>query len=376
MEDKKVNRIVQGKRAGIIGIIVNFFLAIFKIVMGIISVSTSIIADGINNITDSVSSAVALIGFNLSKKPADNDHPFGHARFEYVSGLVISIAIIFVGFELAKSSVEKIISHQAVVFSWLSFIVLSVSIVVKILLYFYNLGISKKIQSSTLRTTAIDSRNDAIITSVVLIALIIEKFWSFEIDGYAGLIVACFILFNGISLVKETISPILGKGNDEKLKGIILNKIKEYPIVIGYHDLMIHDYGPGISFCSIHFEVDKNLDPLYVHEIIDKFEREMTEYGTHLTVHYDPVVTDSPKLNMLKHTVMSLLVEYDNRLSLHDFRSIPCDGFTKVLFDLPVPFDLEGKSQEIKSLVEELLNALNDGVYQAEITFDSVAFNL
>lgn len=375
MENINKNRFSQGKRAGIIGVAVNFLLAIFKIVVGILSVSTSIIADGINNITDSVSSAVTLIGFNLSKKPADSDHPFGHARFEYVSGLVISIAIIFVGFELAKSSVEKIISRQAVVFSWLSFIVLSVSVLVKIVLYIYNLSISKKIQSSTLRTTAIDSRNDAVITSVVLIALIIEKFCPFEIDGYAGLVVAGFILFNGVSLVKETISPILGKRNDERLKEIILNKIKDYPIVLGYHDLMIHDYGPGISFCSIHFEVDKNLDPLYVHELIDKFEREMTEYGTNLTVHYDPVVTDSPKLNTLKHTVMNLLVEYDNRLLLHDFRSIPCDGFTKILFDLPVPFDLTEKCEQIKRLVEERLNGLNDGVYRVEITFDSIAFN-
>ena len=375
MGNKAENRISQGKRAGLIGIIVNLFLAIFKIFVGIFSMSTSIIADGINNITDSVSSVVALIGFNLAKKPADSDHPFGHARFEYVSSLVISIAVIFVGFELAKSSIEKIISHQAVIFSLITVIVLFVSIHVKIALYFYNLTVSKKINSSSLRTSAIDSRNDAIITSVVLIALLIQRYFSVAIDGYASLIVAGFILFNGIKLVKETISPILGKGNDEKLKGIILKKIKDYPIVIGYHDLMIHDYGPGISFCSIHFEIDKNLDPLYVHELIDKFEREMGKYGTNLTVHYDPVVTDSPKLNVLKHTVMNLLVEYDNRLSLHDFRCIPCDGFTKVLFDLPIPFDLAEKLDYIKQIVEERLNSLNDGVYQAEITFDSVAFN-
>ena len=375
MGNKAENRISQGKRAGLIGIIVNLFLSIFKIFVGIISMSTSIIADGINNITDSVSSVVALIGFNLAKKPADSDHPFGHARFEYVSSLVISIAVIFVGFELAKSSIEKIISHQAVIFSLITVIVLFVSILVKIALYFYNLTVSKKINSSSLRTSAIDSRNDAIITSVVLIALLIQRYFSVAIDGYASLIVAGFILFNGIKLVKETISPILGKGNDEKLKGIILKKIQDYPIVIGYHDLMIHDYGPGISFCSIHFEIDKNLDPLYVHELIDKFEREMGKYGTNLTVHYDPVVTDSPKLNVLKHTVMNLLVEYDNRLSLHDFRCIPCDGFTKVLFDIPIPFDLAEKLDYIKQIVEERLNSLNDGVYQAEITFDSVAFN-
>lgn len=371
----KDQRLVAGKRAGVIGIITNFLLATFKLLVGILSASTSIIADAINNFTDSIGSVVSLIGFTLSKKPADEDHPYGHARIEYVSGFVISVAILFVGFELVKSSIEKIISHQNVIFSNLTVIVLAVSILVKIILYFYNIMVSKKINSTSLKTTAIDCRNDAIITTTVLIALLIEKFSGFSIDGYAGLLVAIFILVNGVNLIKETITPILGGKSDGRLKDVILSKLPDYPIVIGYHDLMIHDYGPGISFCSIHFEIDKNLDPLYVHELIDKFEREMLAYGTSLTVHYDPVETDSPELNLLKHAVVGLLVELDNRLSIHDFRSIPCDGFTKVFFDVAVPIDFKIEKDKLKTLVEEKINCLNDTVYQAEITLDSVVFN-
>ncbi|MBO5714287.1 MAG: cation transporter, partial [Clostridia bacterium] len=329
----------------------------------------------INNATDSVSSVISLIGFNLAKKPADEDHPYGHARFEYVSGFVISVAIIFVGYELVKSSIEKIISSQAVVFSIITVAVLAISILVKIILYFYNITVSKKINSTSLKTTAMDCRNDAIITAAVLIAIVIEKFTSVSIDGYMGLLVAIFILINGIKLVKETVTPLLGGKCDSRLRDIILSKLPDYPIVIGYHDLMIHDYGPGVSFCSIHFEIDKNLDPLYVHELIDKFEREMLAYGTSLTVHYDPVETDSPELNLLKHAVVGLLVELDNRLSIHDFRSIPCDGFTKVFFDVAVPIDFKIEKDKLKQLVEEKINSLNDTIYQAEITLDSVVFN-
>ena len=373
MSTEKRNNI--GKAAGIIGIIANVLLAGGKLAVGILSRSMSIIADAVNNFSDSLSSIVTLIGFKLSQKPADADHPFGHARYEYVSSLIVSIVILFVGFELGKSSIEKIISPTGTSFSLITLIVLGASILVKLALCIYNYNVSKKIKSAALKATATDCRNDAIMTTVVMIAAIVEYTTNLSIDGYAGLAVALFILFSGIMLVRETASPILGEKNDDNLKSIILDKIKEYPIVIGYHDLMIHDYGPGISFCSIHFEIDKNLDPLYVHEIIDKFEREMLLLGTNLTVHYDPVVTDSPELNKLKHAVQAALVEYDSRLSLHDFRSIPCDGFTKVFFDVPIPHDIVGKEEEIKILAETAMNLLGMGVYQAEITFDSLAFN-
>ncbi len=372
---KDNSRVSKGKTAGFIGIIANVLLATGKLIAGIISGSVSIIADSLNNFSDSVSSIITLIGFRASQRPADSDHPFGHARYEYVSGLLISILIVVVGFELGKSSLEKIISPSAINFSLITVGILGISALVKLLLSFYNSHVSKTINSETLKATAIDCRNDAVVTTLVLIAFFIERYTGILIDGYMGVLVAIFILYSGIKLTLETISPIIGKKNDGQLKDKILNKIKEYPIVIGYHDLMIHDYGPNVSFCSIHFEIDKDLDPLYVHEVIDKFEREFLAIGVNLTVHYDPVITDSPELNALKHAVANEIINIDVKLSTHDFRTIPCDGFTKVFFDLPLPENLQNRKSEIVERINQVLNSLGMGKYQAEITFDSEAFN-
>ena len=369
------SRANKGKRAGVIGIVANVLLASGKLVAGLLSGAISIIADALNNFSDSISSVITLIGFKASQKPADSEHPFGHARYEYITGLVISMLVILVGFELAKSSAEKIFSPVAVDFTVIALIILAVSALAKLGLFFYNLSVSKQIESDALKATAIDCRNDSIITTLVLVSMIVERYTGVFVDGYVGALVSLFIFYSGIKLSLETISPIIGKKNDSHLKEKILDKLKEYPIVIGYHDLMIHDYGPGVSFCSIHFEIDKNLDPLYVHELIDKFEREFLAIGVNLTVHYDPVVTDSPELNLLKHTTESVLVCIDNRLSLHDFRSIPCDGFTKVFFDVPLPSDIEGKGELITQKVDEALNALGETKYESIITFDSEAFN-
>ena len=335
----------------------------------------SIIADALNNFSDSISSVVTMIGFKLAQKPADADHPYGHARFEYVASLFISILVLFVGFELAKSSVQKILTPEPIIFSIASIIILSISIIAKSLLSIYNFKMAKAINSDALKATAIDSRNDAIVTFFVLVATILERITSLQVDGYMGLLVSLFILYSGITLIKETLTPILGAKNNEQTKKIILDKIKEYPVVIGYHDLMIHDYGPGTSFCSIHFEIDKNHDPLYIHELIDKFERECAALGINLTVHYDPVVTDSEELNLLKHTVTSTLLKINNSLSIHDFRIIPCDGFTKVFFDLPLPDALSSKKELLTATINDAMNGLCIGRYQAEITFDSIDFN-
>ncbi len=369
------SRANKGKLAGLIGIIANVLLASGKLLAGIISGSVSIIADALNNFSDSISSIITLIGFRASQRPADSDHPFGHARYEYVTGLLISILVIVVGFELFRSSIEKIFNPTPITFSIISVIILAVSALVKLILCFYNAHISKQINSDALKATSVDCRNDAIMTTLVLIAILIERYTTFLVDGYMGLLVALFILYSGIRLTLETISPLLGKKNDEELKQKILDKIKEYPIVIGYHDLMIHDYGPGVSFCSIHFEIDKNLDPLYVHELIDKFEREFLALGTSLTVHYDPVVIDSPELNALKDAVNVELSKMEINAIPHDFRTIPCDGFTKVFFDLPLSEDMLDKKEEIIERINFALNDLDTGVYQAEITFDSEAFN-
>lgn len=375
MNSNNENRNFIGKRAGFIGILVNLLLAGGKLAIGIFSASTTIIADALNNFSDGISSVVTMLGFKIAQKPADSDHPFGHARFEYVASLIVAVMVIFVGFELAKSSIEKIITPEPIIFSLAIVIVLALSIVIKFSLAVFNFKTARRIDSDTLKAAAIDCRNDAIITTFVLIATIIEKITAVSIDGYTGLLVALFILYSGIVLTKETVSPILGRKNNTDLKQKILEKIKEYPVVIGYHDLMIHDYGPGISFCSIHFEIDKNHDPLYVHELIDKFEREFLALGVTLTVHYDPVVTDSEELNQLKHASLCCLVNIDTRLSLHDFRCIPCDGFTKVFFDIPLPDDLKNKKDELINAVSQTVNSINTKKYIAEITFESVEFN-
>lgn len=369
------SRINQGKRAGLIGIVCNILLATGKLIAGIMSASTSIISDALNNFSDGISAIITMIGFKLAQKPADAEHPYGHARFEYIASFVISFLILFVGFELAKSSIEKIINPQETFFNILVAIILLVSIIVKLALCIYNFRASKKLKSDVLKAIAIDCRNDVIITSVVLASAVIEYFFSLKIDGYTGLLVSLFIMYSGIKLVCETISPLLGKTDNEDLKQKILSRVKEYPIVIGYHDLMIHDYGPNKSFVSIHFEIDKNHDPLYVHELIDKFEREFLQEGIIVTVHYDPVVTDSQELNELKHLVIMALVEYDVRLSLHDFRCIPCDGFKKVFMDVPLPDDMMEKKQYIREIVEQSINAKADCRYCAEITFDTYSFN-
>lgn len=365
----------QGKRAGLIGIICNILLATGKLLAGIISASTSIISDALNNFSDGISAIITMVGFKLSQKPADAEHPYGHARFEYIASFVISFLVLFVGFELAKSSIEKIINPQPTHFSLLIAIILGVSIVAKLSLSLYNSKVSKKLNSDAFKATAIDCRNDAIITATVLASSLVEYYSNLMIDGYVGLLLSLFIMYGGIKLVGETISPLLGKKNNEELKQKILEKLKDYPIVIGYHDLMIHDYGPSKAFVSIHFEIDKNHDPLYVHEIIDKFEREFLQEDIILTVHYDPVVTDSEELNVIKHLVISALVERDVRLSLHDFRCIPCDGFTKVFMDIPLPDDMANNKQEIKELVEKAINNNQERRYSAEITFDSYSFN-
>ena len=375
IEEKVLDRNDVGKRAGLVGIICNLILATGKLIAGLLSASISIIADAINNFTDGISSVVTLIGFKLAQKPADSEHPYGHARFEYVSSLIVSITVLFVGFELVKGSIEKIITPAPIEFSVVVVVVLAVSILGKALLSAYYFKTAKTIESDTLKAAGTDSRNDVIVTLTVLISVIIERVFSIQVDAYVGIAVAIFILYSGINLVKETVSPILGGKNDENIKNAIIEKLKEYPIVIGYHDLMIHDYGPGVWFCSIHFEIDKNEDVLYVHELIDKFEREFIPLGVTLTVHYDPVVTDSEELNSLKHAVTGALVDYDNRLNYHDFRSIPCDGFTKVFLDVPIPDDLVDKKDEIVAIIETALNYVNDTTYKAEVTFDSSSFN-
>jgi cation diffusion facilitator family transporter len=347
-----------------------------KLVVGTLAGSVSITADALNNLSDASSSVVTLLGFKLAEKPADADHPYGHARYEYLSGLAVAAMILFIGYELAKSSVQKIFNPVAVDFTWITAAVLLASMVMKLWLSLFNRRMGKKINSDTLMATAADCRNDVIATGAVLISAVAEKFTGWRIDGFMGLAVALFILYSGIGLAKDTISPLLGEAAAPELQAQILDKIRSEQRVLGYHDLMVHDYGPGRRFASVHVEMDRNEDPLLCHELIDNLERECWDsHGIQLVIHYDPVVTDDPELDRMRNAAITALKNIDSRLTLHDFRMVQGSGHTNLIFDVAVPEDLMSKKAEIKSKLDKTLNQNAPCTYYTVITFDPASFN-
>lgn len=365
-----------GKMSGVVGIFCNLVLAAGKLIVGMLAASVSITADALNNLSDAASSIVTLLGFKMAEKPADEEHPYGHARFEYLSGLAVAVMIILIGFELAKSSVDKILNPTAVAMSLVTGVVLVFSILVKMWLWLFNGKMGKMINSTTLLATSEDSRNDAVTTAVVLFAALVEYFTSFQIDGFMGLAVAIFILYSGISLAKQTISPLLGENANPELKEMIVDYIKDCPKVLGYHDLMVHDYGPGQRFASIHVEMDKNEDVMACHELIDDMERECLEsHGVHLVIHYDPIVTNDPELKRMKQIVTGILKVRDERITIHDFRMVAGKEHTNLIFDISLPTELMGQEKNIKSSLEAALNELGENTYYTVITFDMQAFN-
>ena len=369
-------RTAVGSLSGGVGIVCNLLLFTMKLIIGTLAASVSITADAMNNLSDATSSIVTLLGFKLAERPADEEHPYGHARFEYLSGLGVAVMIMVIGFELAKSSVEKILNPTAVEFSFAACVVLIGSIIVKMWLAFFNNKLGKMIRSSTLEATAADSRNDCVATFAVLLAALIESVTAFRIDGWMGLAVAMFILYSGWNLAKETISPLLGEGASQELREQIVGFVGSHPKVLGYHDLMVHDYGPGQRFASLHVEMDKDEDPLACHEIIDDLEREcLQNYGVHLVIHYDPVVTNDPELDRMRTLVAAILKVKDERLSIHDFRMVPGAGHTNLIFDVALPCDLRGQEKILQAALETALNDLGEATYYTVITFDQAAFN-
>ena len=376
LQDPK-HRAKLGKRSGAVGIGCNVLLFAGKLTVGILSGAVSILADALNNLTDAASSIVTLIGFKLAEKPADSEHPYGHARYEYLSGLAVAALILIIGFELAKSSVEKILSPSPVALSAPMVAVLVLSIVGKLWLCFYYRRLGRKIASTALLASSVDSRNDVIATSAVLTAGIVETYTRLPVDGYVGLAVAAFILYSGIQLGKETISPLLGEGASPELRQVIVETVSSEARVLGYHDLMVHDYGPGQRFASIHVEMDQKEDPLLCHELIDELERICLEkHNTHLVIHYDPVVTDDEELNALQTLVRQTLQSLDEKLSVHDFRMVRRSELNTLFFDVGIPHPWEGRETEIQTAIENALKENFQSVYDVRITFDLAAFNL
>lgn len=374
VEDPSV-RSAYGKLAGLVGIICNVLLFAGKLLAGLISGSVSVMADAVNNLSDASSSVVTLLGFKLAEKPADSDHPFGHARIEYLSGLVVAVMILLIGVELVKSSVDKILHPEVVAFTWLTAGILVASILVKLWMAAFSRTLGKKIASATLEATAADSRNDVISTAAVLAAGLVGKFTGWSIDGYAGLAVALFILYSGVSLIKETVDPLLGAATDPELVQEIGSEILSYDKILGIHDLVVHDYGPGRRFASVHVEMDSREDPLACHDLIDDIERDFArKHNLQLVIHYDPVVTDDEELNRMRKLVANEVASIDPRLSIHDFRMVRGPKHTNLIFDLVLPFEMDSRRDELKQLIDQRVQ-FEDSKYYTVITFDDKAFN-
>lgn len=368
-------RAACGRLSGFVGIVCNVLLCAAKIAIGTLSGSVSITADGINNLSDASSSIVTLLGFRLAEKPADEGHPFGHARIEYLSGLAVAGMILVIGVQLAIKSVEKILHPSQIVFSGALVVVLVLSMAVKLWMALFNWSLGKKIQSATLTATAADSRNDVLSTGAVLLSCLVGHFFHLAIDGYAGLLVALFIVWSGAGIAKDTISPLLGENADPELIRQIAGTLRGGEKVLGFHDLMVHDYGPGRKFASVHVEMDAAEDPLVCHNIIDDLERAIKDVcGVSMTIHYDPVVTNDQALSEIRALVQEILGTIDGRLTMHDFRVVPGPMHTNLVFDLVVPDDLAKQ----RSAIQEKINAGLRGQpmqYYTVITFDALAFN-
>ena len=373
-ENPKV-RAAIGTLSGLVGIVCNVLLFAFKLLVGTLTGSVSITADAMNNLSDASGSIVTFIGFRVADKPADEHHPYGHARAEYLSGLGVAALILVIGIELVKTSLKKIFQPTPVEFTVAAALVLIASIGVKFWMNLFNRGLAKRIDSTALMATAADSRNDCITTGAVLLAAVFEKLFSIPVDGWIGLGVALFILYSGLNLAKNTISPLLGENADPELREKIVDYIVAQPKVLGYHDLMVHDYGPGQRFASLHVEMDCREDPLECHERIDDMEREcLRSHNVHLVIHYDPVVIDDPELTALKGKVLCLLQTRDPRLSLHDFRMVPGKRHMNLVFDVALPRDMKDRGEELRKWVEDTLNADGDKIYHVIITFDVADF--
>lgn len=372
--DKK--RSAYGKLCGIVGIALNIILFLGKFFAGMISNSIAITADAFNNLSDAGSSVVTLIGFKLAEKKPDKDHPFGFGRMEYLSGLVVSAVILLMGFELVKDSIDKIINPTSVDFSVVVLAILLASIAGKCYMAYYNFSYGKKFDSAALKATATDSLSDCISTAVVLAATIIGYYTNIQIDGYCGVIVGILIFVAGINAAKETMDPLLGQTPDsefvERIEEIVLNFNKE--AIIGIHDLMVHDYGPGRRVISLHAEVPAEGDIIVLHDIIDNLEVKLrTELGSLATIHMDPVVTKDERVTELKEKCQVILRDVEETLTLHDFRVVFGETHNNLLFDVVVPHAFGMSDKEVIKLLQEKIWETIGRQYFIVVTIDKPA---
>ncbi len=355
-KDKDVNDVkVRGKYAslaGITGILLNLLLFAGKLILGILAGSVAIIADAFNNISDAGSSVVTLIGFRLAEKPVDKEHPLGHGRIEYVCGFIVDMLIILVGVELLKSSVDKIINPVLPQVGAVTLCILCAAILVKVWLFYFYKRIGTTIRSSSIKAAAFDSLSDCVATTLVLVSAVVATLWGIGIDGYAGILVAAFILFTGIKAAKETIDLLLGSPPDPNFIQAIYDFAKSYPTIVGIHDVIVHDYGPGRQIVSFHAEVPSDSDINLAHEEVDAMERDMHEkFGCIVTIHLDPIVMNDPLVNELRELAKTAVCEVDSSFSLHDFRMTRGETNVNLIFDLLIPVDCGYSKDEAEALV-------------------------
>ncbi len=369
IEDPKVRRSC-GSVVSVIGIVTNLFLAVFKLLAGILSGAISITADAVNNLSDAGSQIVSFISFKISAKPADRDHPFGHARIEYVASMIVSFLVLYVGVTLFGESVRNIIEPKETDYSLLVIIILAVSILSKLWLFFFGRSAAKKLKSDVVRATAADSLSDAGATLAVLVSALIAKFTDLKTDGYMGVIVAIVIVIAGIKILNDTKNSILGSAPDPEVVENIEKITKEYPEILGIHDLVVHNYGPGNTIASFHAEVDGAADVFVTHDIIDTVEKRLyVDLGVRATVHMDPIVTDDEQVTALRERVKQALGEVDERLGMHDFRFVAGVTHSNLIFDVTVPFEIKESDEEIKEKISSKISEL-DPNYFTVLTID------
>ena len=359
-----------GRVAGAVGIVTNFLLFLMKIIVGTVFHSVSVTADAVNNLTDSGSSVVTLIGFKMASKPADEKHPFGHARIEYLSGVIVSFIVIFLGLQLGMSSVEKILTPEENALTPVALVVLVISILAKLWQCLFYRKVGRMIKSESVEATSKDSRNDVIATSVVLLGAVITMLTGVNLDGYMGAAVALFIVFSGVQLTISTADPLLGQAPEGELVQTITEKMLSYPGIIGMHDLAVHNYGVGRCFASAHCEVDAKNDILVSHDLIDNIERDFSrDLGIHMVIHLDPVIVGDARTDALHCKVQSLVTALYPTVTIHDFRVIWGVTHSNIVFDAAVPFAVKDSDAVITQKLETEIQKL-DPEYRTVVTID------
>lgn len=367
--DSKV-RTKYGILSGCVGIAVNIILGAMKFFVGSLTGSIAITADAVNNISDAGSSAVTVFGFKMAGKPADKDHPFGHGRIEYITAMIVSFVVLFMGIELATQSVEKIKSPESVQFSLIGAIIIAASILGKLWLAFFNKGLGKRINSPAMTAVVADSLSDIAATSITLIALVLSRFFpSLHIDGWLGILVACFVLKAGLDIFRDTLSSLIGQPPSKELVDELKERILSYSQITGIHDLIVHNYGPDTFFATVHAEIPADVDVMIGHDIIDNIENEVKkEMGIELTIHYDPLVVNDERVDELRQLVLKIIKELDiNKpeqiINLHDFRVVDGPMHTNLIFDIVIPYSIAKKSDEIASEISRKISEVNESYF-------------